>query len=90
MWALSIKVSRKWNNNNNNNNITKLIVTKTKGNLISPAMKRPNEASEFELRSGEVYSVQHYVIKLVSDLRQVNGFLRVRLFPPLIKLTATI
>ena len=24
---------------------------------------------------GEVYSIQHYVIKLVSDLRQVSGFL---------------
>ena len=31
--------------------------------------------------------VQHYVIKFVSDLRQVSGFLR---FPPPIKLTATI
>ena len=36
---------------------------------------------------GEVYSIQHYVIKFVSDLRQVNGFLR---FPPLVKLTAMI
>ena len=34
--------------------------------------------------------VQHYVIKFVSDLRQVSGFLRVLLFPPKIKLTATI
>ena len=25
--------------------------------------------------SGEVYSIQHYVIKFVSDLRQVGGFL---------------
>jgi hypothetical protein len=25
---------------------------------------------------GEVYSIQHYVIKFVSDLRQVSGFLR--------------
>jgi hypothetical protein len=25
--------------------------------------------------NGEVYSMQHYVIKLVSDLRQVGGFL---------------
>jgi hypothetical protein len=30
------------------------------------------------------------VIKLVSDLRQVSGFLRVLRFPPPIKLTATI
>jgi hypothetical protein len=36
---------------------------------------------------GEVYSIQPYVIKFVSDLRQVSGFLR---FPPPIKLTATI
>jgi hypothetical protein len=30
----------------------------------------------------EVYSIQHYVIKFVSDLRQVGGFLRVLRFPP--------
>ena len=35
----------------------------------------------------EVYSMQHYVIKLVSDLRQIGGFLLVLRFPPLIKLT---
>ena len=38
----------------------------------------------------EVYSMQHYVIKFVSDLRQVGGFLRVLRFPPPIKLTTTI
>ena len=27
--------------------------------------------------NGEVYSIQHYVIKFVSDLRQVGGFLGV-------------
>ena len=26
---------------------------------------------------GEVYSIQHYVIKSVSDLQQVGGFLQV-------------
>jgi hypothetical protein len=35
---------------------------------------------------GEVYSIQHYVIKFVSDLQQVSGFLRVVRFPPPIKL----
>ena len=30
---------------------------------------------------GEVYSIQHYVIKIVSDLRQVDSFLRVLRFP---------
>jgi len=34
---------------------------------------------------GEVYSIQHYVIKVVSDLGQVGGFLRVLRFPPPIK-----
>ena len=34
--------------------------------------------------------VQHYVVKLVSDLQQVGGFLRVLRFPLPIKLTATI
>jgi len=38
---------------------------------------------------GEVYSMQHYVIKFVSDLRQVGCFLRVLQFPSSIKLTAT-
>jgi hypothetical protein len=36
---------------------------------------------------GKMYSLQHYVIKFVSELRQVGGFL---LFPPPIKLTAMI
>jgi hypothetical protein len=39
---------------------------------------------------GEVHSIQHYVIKFVSDLWQVCGFLQVLRIPPLIKLTATI
>ena len=39
---------------------------------------------------GEVYSMQHYVIKFVSDLRQIGGFLQVLRFPPPIKLTAMI
>ena len=37
---------------------------------------------------GEVYLIQHYVIKLVNDLWQASGFLRVLWFSPLIKLTA--
>jgi hypothetical protein len=38
---------------------------------------------EFKSRSGR--GVQHYVMKFVSDLRQVGGFPRVLPFPPLIK-----
>jgi hypothetical protein len=34
--------------------------------------------------------MQHYVIKFVSDLRQLSGFLSVLLFPLPIKLTSTI
>jgi hypothetical protein len=39
---------------------------------------------------GEVYSIQHYVIMFVSDLRHVGGFLRVLWFTLPIKLTAKI
>jgi len=39
---------------------------------------------------GEVYSIQHYVIKFVSGLRQVGGFLLALRFPPPIKLASTI
>ena len=38
-----------------------------------------------ESHSGEVYSIQHYVIKFVSDLRQIGGFLQVLRFPPPMK-----
>jgi hypothetical protein len=37
-----------------------------------------------------IKSIQHYVIKFISDLRQVRGFLWVLLFSPPIKLTAMI
>jgi len=44
----------------------------------------------FKSRSGEVCSIQRYLVKFVSDLRQVGGFLCVLRFPPPIKLTTTI
>jgi hypothetical protein len=37
---------------------------------------------------GEGYSIQHYVIKFVGDLQQVNDFLQAFQFPATIKLTA--
>ena len=40
--------------------------------------------------SSAAQAIQHYVIKIVSDLRQVGGFLWVPRFTPPIKLTATI
>jgi hypothetical protein len=39
---------------------------------------------------GDVCSIQHYVIKFVSDFQQVGVFLRVLRFAPPIKLTAMI
>ena len=39
---------------------------------------------------GEVYRIQQYVLKFVSDLRQVGCFLRILRFTPPIKLTATL
>jgi hypothetical protein len=39
---------------------------------------------------GELYSMQHYVIQFVSDLRQVGCFLRVLPFPLSIKLTSKV
>jgi hypothetical protein len=39
---------------------------------------------------GGVYSIQHYVIKFISDLRQVSGFFWVLQFSPPLKLTAMI
>ena len=35
---------------------------------------------------GKVYLIKHYVIKFISDLRQVSGFLLVLWFPQPIKL----
>ena len=49
--------------------------------------KRCNWSCQFKFHSREVYSIQHYVIKFVSHVRQVGGFLRVLWFPPLIKLS---
>ena len=42
------------------------------------------------LAHGKVYTMQHYVIKFVSEFRHIGGFLRVLRFPPPIKLTTTI
>ena len=49
-----------------------------------------HKGRELKPRSGRVYSIQHYVIKFVNDLRQVGGFLRVLQLPPPIKLAATV
>ena len=45
---------------------------------------------KFESRSWLGVLVQHYMIKFVSELRHVGGFLLVLWFPPPIKLTLII
>jgi len=62
------------------NYIDKVLVVEYKTTCVINA--NHYQCCEFESRS--LRSKQHYVIKFVSDLRQVCGF------PPLIKLTAMI
>jgi hypothetical protein len=42
------------------------------------------------LAHGEVYSIQHYVIKFVNDLQWVGGFFQLLWFPSPIQLTTKI
>ena len=42
------------------------------------------------LACGELYSIKQYVIKFVSDLRQVGSFLQVLWFPSPLKMSVTI
>jgi hypothetical protein len=49
--------------------------------------KKKNQLAAFDDKG---VTTQNYVIKFVSDLRQVGGFLRIFRFPPLITLSATI
>ena len=48
------------------------------------------EVVSSNLVHGEVSLITHYVIKFVSDLRQIMIFSRNSRFPPPIQLTATI
>ena len=54
------------------------------------AISAYHHSCKFETRSGKVFSIQHYMIKFVCDLRQISGFIQVLQFPPPIKLTAMI
>jgi len=60
--------------------------------LKLPVQSVPNTTKVVSLNPthGKVFLIQHYVIKFVSDLQHVDGFLWVLWFPPPIKLTATI
>ena len=59
----------------------------TFASLTSKRTVDPSHLKENYLffRSGEVNSIQHYVIQFISDWRQIGGFLRVYRFPPPIK-----
>jgi len=41
-----------------------------------------SESYEFDSGHGKVYAIQYFVVKLISYLRQVGGFLPVHWFPP--------
>ena len=58
--------------------------------LQLPMQSVPITTDAVMFESGSGRGLQHYVIKFVSDMRQVGGFLRVLRFPPPIKLTATL
>ena len=58
--------------------------------LIMQSVPITTEVTSSNHGHGEVYSIQHYVIKFVSDLQKVGGFLRLLRFPAPIKVTATI
>jgi len=47
-------------------------------------------AITIKVRRVEVYKKQLYVIKFISILRKISGFLRIPWFLPHIKLTSTI
>jgi hypothetical protein len=66
--------------------ITHFFSSFTCGNETSHSSTHP--CSRFI--DGEIYSIQHYVIKLFSDLRQDGDFLRILRVHPQIKLPTTI
>jgi hypothetical protein len=51
-----------------------------KREALRNAREQKSTTPRGNLFHGEVYSIQHYVIKFLSDLRQIGGFLRVLRF----------
>ena len=70
--------------------VTVVIVRQLDLQLPSQSVPITIKVASSNSAQGEVYSLQNYVIKFVSDLRLNGGFLMVLQFPPPIKLTATI
>jgi hypothetical protein len=59
--------------------------------VMSPQHDRhTSEVASSNPAHGQVYSIQRYTIKFVSDFRQDGGFLQILWFPPPIKLTTTV
>ena len=54
------------------------------GLIITQSVPITTNVVSLNSAHGEVYSIQHYMIKFVSDLRQVGGFFRILQLPPLI------
>ena len=48
-------------------------LTEYNWNIVESGVKH-HQTNNQQTIHGEVYSIQHYVIKFVSDLRQVGGF----------------
>jgi gamma-glutamylcyclotransferase (GGCT)/AIG2-like uncharacterized protein YtfP len=75
--CICVQVQISFENNNITwlNNVNQLYV-------LYLCITNPFKVASLNLVHGEVYSIQHYVIKLFNDLGQVGGFLRVLQFPP--------
>ena len=67
-----------------------MVVGFTKTCAITESVPLTTNVVSLNPANGKVYSIQHYAIKFVSDLRQVGGFLCVHQLPPPLKLTAMI
>jgi hypothetical protein len=67
-------------NNIHKDNLRKMVFWGEMCGFFYSEKSNHHQRCEFKHRSDEVYSIQHYVIKFVSDLRQVGGFLRLLRF----------
>ena len=67
-----------------------MIVTVSQLHLPMHVIPIIAQGVSFTLVHGEVYSIQLYVIKFVTELWQVGGFLMIVYFPPPVKGTTTI
>ena len=57
-------------------NVKKKMKKKMQQTYNSKSVPITTKVMSSDPNNGEMYSMQHYVIKFISDLRQVGGFLR--------------